>query len=101
MGSRPTTNSADRPEVCVCSELDIATGPALLAAVRRFADQPPAVPVTVDLGEVTFMDGTGLEALIAAHRAVDGALVLQDPAPQVQRLLDITRVRIFRLATGP
>lgn len=49
--------------------------------------------LTVDLGGVTFLDSTGLSALVYAHdRAQDEgvSLVVTDPQPQVRRLLDVT-----------
>jgi anti-anti-sigma factor len=49
--------------------------------------------LTIDLGGVTFLDSTGLSALVYAHnRAQDEgiSLVVTDPQPQVRRLLDVT-----------
>ena len=44
--------------------------------------------IVVDLGAVTFIDSTGLGALVAADMAVK--LVLRDPSPAVQRAMDVT-----------
>ena len=48
-------------------------------------------PVVLDLSAVTFMDSSGLRALLQWASSDDrGPVVIQDPSPQVRRLLEIT-----------
>jgi anti-sigma B factor antagonist len=71
-------------------ELDIATTPELvemLARLRHFGHA-----VTVDLAEVTFMDSTGLTALLDAHRQAEGngwSFSVRRPSPAVKRVFDL------------
>ena len=68
-------------------EIDSYTAPLL---AERLAD--PAVEV-VDLAAITFIDSTGLRALLQADRSKrdDGArFELRSPSAPVQRLLEIS-----------
>jgi anti-anti-sigma factor len=71
-------------------ELDLATSQDLLAAVRERPGKEE--PLTLDFSGVTFMDSSGLRALLeAAKDRGDGKLlVILDPSPQVRRVLDIS-----------
>ena len=57
--------------------------------------------IDVDLSQTTFIDSCGLGALIALHKtacAKQGALRLLRPQPQVQQILELTRMhRIFEI----
>jgi anti-sigma B factor antagonist len=71
-------------------ELDLATSQHLLAAIR---ERPAGdEPLTLDFAGITFMDSSGLRALLEAakDRGEDHLLVILDPSPQVQRVLDIS-----------
>jgi anti-anti-sigma factor len=71
-------------------ELDLATAKDLLVAIR---DRPGAeARLTLDFSGITFMDSSGLRALLEAARdREDGdLLVILDPSPQVRRVLDIS-----------
>ncbi|MFF9765240.1 STAS domain-containing protein [Streptomyces sp. NPDC053086] len=76
--------------VRVCGEIDRDSAPQLLEAV---APQDAAAHRTVlDLSGVTFMDSSGINALITAHRAAqsaDGWLRLAAPSVSVSRLIEI------------
>ena len=72
-------------------ELDAATAVELGEHVAA-ATSPE---VQVDLGGVTFLDSSGLAALLEAHRrlaAEHRRLVLLDRSPVVQRVLDLAGV---------
>lgn len=70
-------------------ELDLATADDLLTAIRRHAGRDHALDL--DFSQVTFMDSTGLRAILeAAAERQDGDLVIVDPTPQVRRVLDIS-----------
>src|SRR5688572_7368817 len=75
--------------VFVAGEIDAATA-------SRFAEQLTQFPgyrVIVDVSEVTFIDSSGLNALIAAHRTMDhhhGVMSIRGAQPGFLRLLEIT-----------
>jgi anti-anti-sigma factor len=51
--------------------LDLDTGSAVRDAIRRALDGGHLTSLTVDLGEVTFMDCAGLGTLIQGRRLAD------------------------------
>jgi anti-sigma B factor antagonist len=84
--------SGDVVVVRPAGELDLATAPALRAALEAAATLGLA-RVMVVLTDVTFLDSTGLGAIVHGWRfAADGgvSLTLSDPSPSVQRVLTIT-----------
>lgn len=60
--------------------------------------------IAMDFGDVTFIDSTGLAALVAAHHRLSPAheaIVLLDPIPAVRRVLDISGVgALFEIRPG-
>jgi anti-sigma B factor antagonist len=84
----------------VSGEVDLATAP-------RFLDQLIAVaaeahsPALVDLSAVTFLDSSGLTALVDARRSfedTDVSLVLVNPSPACRRVLEITGIdKLFEI----
>ena len=83
----------------VTGELDLSTADELREAV--LAAMAPAVgTIRIDLHGVTFMDSTGLGALIAARNAAGAhyTVVVQNPQPQVRRVFEITALdKVFNL----
>lgn len=76
---------ADRIVVRVVGELDMATALELRSALRPDSGRP----IVVDLAETTFMDSSGLNALVAAWHG--GTVVaLRDPSPIVLRAIEIS-----------
>ncbi|MFE7187565.1 STAS domain-containing protein [Streptomyces erythrochromogenes] len=77
-------------------EIDIDTAPALSRALTHaltYVATSRADRIVADCSRVTFCDSSGLNALIAARlQAVEaGATIhLANPAPQLQRLLQMT-----------
>jgi anti-anti-sigma factor len=71
-------------------ELDIASAPELSQALRDI--DAPANPVVLDFSEVSFMDSSGLRALLEAAESMDGSgpLVLLHPPSNVRRVLEIS-----------
>ena len=106
-GGRHLGLEVERPAHAVVvrarGELDIASGPRLVALAGESAEAE--VPVVLDLDEVTFVDSSGLRALIEAERAVKSRgtrLVLARPSAAVARLLDMTGLReAFAEAASP
>jgi anti-anti-sigma factor len=77
------------PVLRVAGELDLATAEQLRAHLRQVTGPQPVV---VDLAGVDFLDVTGLNVLLDAHRALraqGGRLVLRRPRPMVLRMLSL------------
>jgi anti-sigma B factor antagonist len=76
--------------IVVRGEIDLATAPAFRAALDEALDG--AGRVEVDLRDTSFMDSSGLAALLAAHRRLgpSQALVLRNPTREVRLALDIS-----------
>jgi anti-anti-sigma factor len=97
----------DDRRVCVraAGELDLATAEELSAQLKAVLTEPRHV--VLDLGEVTFMDSTGLAAIIGGlncARESGGQMEIARPLPaQPQRLLELTGVleRLTFTATPP
>ena len=77
--------------VAVGGELDAHTSPQLAAAL---AELPPGDhDIIIDVGQIEFMDSSGLRVVIDVHqRAADAGrrLVLRQPSASVQRLLEVS-----------
>ena len=79
--------------VVVRGEIDLATAPAFRAALDDAVNSSGRVEV--DLRDTTFMDSTGLAALLAVHTRLGQAhkgLVIHDPSPAVRLVLNISGV---------
>ncbi len=88
----------------VTGEIDIATAPELrceLEALSRGAHSP----VVVDLAGVTFLDSSGISALVAARQALAGSdvtLVLLEPSSPVRLVLEMSGVdALFEIRDAP
>jgi anti-anti-sigma factor len=69
-------------------ELDMATAGDLAEALRETGTDEP---VHLDFSGISFMDSSGLRVILeAAAERNGGGLVILHPAPQVQRVLDIS-----------
>ena len=73
-------------------ELDIATADDLSDVLRRAAADTERDPLELDFSGVSFMDSSGLRALLEAAglRNGNGSLVILNPSTQVRRVLDIS-----------
>ncbi|MFD5918742.1 STAS domain-containing protein [Kitasatospora sp. NPDC058201] len=88
------------PVLECAGDLDLGTVPLLDAALHRALASCPAPPLlVVDLAAVTFMDSSGLNALLRARLLAAGAgaeVRLVRPPRQVARLLEMTGAdRVF------
>jgi anti-anti-sigma factor len=76
----------------VRGDVDLSTSPELAETLTRAIDAGSSV--VLDLSEVTFIDSTGLNTLITAHKECEtngGALALSPNLPaQVSRVFEIT-----------
>ena len=70
-------------------ELDMATADDLS---QIFRDAPSNVPIVLDFSGVSFMDSSGLRALLegAGQPTGCGPVVIVNPTAQVRRVLDIS-----------
>ena len=83
--------AAGRALVALVGELDLATAPAISRTVRHLLAAGHR-HIVVDLGAVTFMDGTTVGVLVAAHREVttSGGCLELTVHPLSARLLRLT-----------
>jgi len=82
----------DAVHVQVTGELDIATSPRLVEAIRGVQDSTASCAV-VDLEHVGFMDSEGLRALLSAQRMSDAdgfRIALVRASPAVRDVLELT-----------
>ena len=86
--------AGERAVVRLSGELDLASAPLLERELERAGLEE--VPMLVfDLDGLEFLDSTGLQVLLSTHRRVTERgqqFAITRGSPQVQRLLDITRV---------
>ena len=85
----------DTVVVTPSGEIDRDTAAEFRAALEQAVAQAGRGPVAVELSRVTFMDSSGVGALLAAHRLADSAgatLRARNPTPTVRTVLDVTNV---------
>lgn len=88
------SRTAAETVVTVSGELDMATAPELRDAIAEVLAASPA-RVVVAAHQLTFIDSTGLSALLLAERrcrAQGGRLVLRQPTDVVRRLVSLAGV---------
>ncbi|MGN9911732.1 STAS domain-containing protein [Phytohabitans sp. LJ34] len=98
-----TYPSAVTARVAVVGEVDLATTPMLRERLLRLLrDRSPDL-LDVDLAGVTFLDCTGLAALVAVRDAAIQAghqMRVSHPQPIVRRVLEVTGLlAVFTAAT--
>lgn len=87
-------NAGDATLVSVVGELDIATADRLSKALAE-VQVGSGGRLVVDLGEVEFMDSTGLRLLIGANRRAgesDYAFVVVTGASPAKRVFELTKM---------
>jgi anti-sigma B factor antagonist len=92
MELRITVQHDDRALIQLGGEVDMATSPQLRAVLGELIDRG-FHQLTIDLGQVGFLDCTGIGVLVNALRRVeqhDGCLNLVRPTPVVRRVLTLT-----------
>ena len=83
-----------------CGEIDMAVADRLHQAITAHLANG-AVRVVVDLGDVTFLDSSGIRALLSAYRFATEhkrSLTVENPLPMVRTVLEI--VGVVSLLTG-
>jgi anti-sigma B factor antagonist len=76
-------------------ELDLATVPILMESLEASEREDESV-VALDLTELSFLDASGLKAILNAHRRAirrgEPGLVLLNPSHDIRRLLELTAI---------
>ena len=83
------TAGDDGMRLIAAGEVDRASAPALHTALERAIASTDG-PVLVDLGAVSFMDSSGVNALVVAREAAGSRLRLGATHHAVRRVLEIT-----------
>ena len=90
-----TVPQPEEPHVVVLEgEIDLLTATTISDPIKRLATSGPST-IVLDFERVTFIDSTGLGALLAADRSLRASgrcLVLRAVAPRVLRLLQVTQL---------
>jgi anti-anti-sigma factor len=84
----------DEPVVVVRGEIDLRSAGSFGHAIDAVLARSPK-RLVVHLGEITFMDSSGVQVLLRAHAALGRlpeATVLQSPAAAVRRVLELAGV---------
>jgi anti-sigma B factor antagonist len=73
-------------------ELDMATADDLSQILREASTEHEGGPIVLDFSGVSFMDSSGLRALLEAAGLLNGngSMVILNPPAQVRRVLDIS-----------
>jgi anti-anti-sigma factor len=85
----------DRAVVVVTGALDIATAAELVSLAAAAVAEPQVTRLDVDLAMVTFVDSTGLAALVKINNAASAAgkaLVLVKPRRQARQVIRLTQL---------
>jgi len=95
MTSDPELFSLDRTTrgatevVTLAGELDMAHAPTVAETLDALADVDR--PVIVDLSELTFIDSSGIHAILRP-RPQNGVVMLVCPPGNIQRVLSVTKI---------
>jgi anti-anti-sigma factor len=79
------------PVIFLSGEIDASTAGRLAGCFRAVADAG-AEKVTIGFGEVTFMDSSGLNAVLELRRRLDATaqVHLRECSPKVRQMCEIT-----------
>jgi anti-anti-sigma factor len=89
------TNSS-APHLILSGEVDLSVAPSLRESGLEMATLVAPGRLEIDLGEVTFIDSSGLGALISLRNTAKrcgAGLVLLRVTPTVERFLELAGVR--------
>ncbi|MEY2471942.1 MAG: anti-sigma factor antagonist [Actinomycetota bacterium] len=74
----------------IAGEIDVATAPTLRTAIGAAIAVADRLPILLDMSEVSFIDSSGVSALVMSQRRSPGAVRIVTPSRAVTRILDIT-----------
>lgn len=93
-------NTTSPTTVALTGEIDLTSSRRLREVLLSIANSGEH-RVVVDMSNVTFMDSTGLSALVAARKrfgAMDGQMTIRSPSRGVRRVLEVTGLsRVFTI----
>ncbi|HEV7203521.1 MAG TPA: STAS domain-containing protein [Jatrophihabitans sp.] len=90
------SRTGDTIVVAVGGEVDMLTAPVVEKAAAAAVLEPDAVRVVVDMTSVSFLDSTGLGALVRVRELAESNrtdLVLRDLSPEILRLFELVGLR--------
>lgn len=100
-----TAREDDTTVLFISGELDMATVPRLRELARAELERPGCRTLVFDVGELEFLDSTGLGCWVELHnRATSGdrQLIIRSASPVVARILEIGGLnRLFSQASDP
>lgn len=100
----PTLDPTQRRELILGGEIDLHTAPDLERDGHAALAEPEVHALAVDLSAVTFIDSTGIGALVRLRLAAEGVgkqLLLVRPSSQVQRVLQVCALHdVFRIESA-
>ncbi|HWJ60905.1 MAG TPA: STAS domain-containing protein [Acidimicrobiales bacterium] len=85
--------SGPQTTLTLAGEVDPGTAPELQDRLAQLAGDAAISSVVIDLGQITFLDSSGVRAVIAGSEALrsGGAeLILRGANPNVRRVLEVT-----------
>jgi anti-sigma B factor antagonist len=85
-------SGAEQVRVEVSGEVDMAVAPQLLDAILCAALSRQRQNIVIDLARCTFIDSSGLAALVEAHRrlvAESCHLVITDASPMITKTIEL------------
>jgi anti-anti-sigma factor len=92
VSSRPLSAPSTWMVLAMAGEVDLATAPRLRLLLQD-ADDETSRDVVLDLCDVTYMDCSGLPALLEARDRLGARFWLRGLPPPVTRLLELTGLR--------
>jgi anti-anti-sigma factor len=93
LGAEPAIQDKQAIRLAVAGEIDIMTAGSLRDTLIHVLHKYRPIHVGVDLAEVTFMDASGISALLKfaiAARQMDCAIAVTNPRSNVYKVLEIT-----------
>jgi anti-sigma B factor antagonist len=91
--ARFEVRSGNEPGVVASGELDVATVPELKVALTDLIDRHPGGAIWVDMGQVSFIDSSGLGVLVGAlkrARQREGSVVVRNLSGAPRKVFEIT-----------
>jgi anti-sigma B factor antagonist len=88
------THDGPAARLALRGELDMLSAPLLARELEAVSRRHPS-RIVLDLADLTFMDVSGLRAILDAARSArrdGGALVVANPMPHIVRLLELTAI---------
>lgn len=92
IGIEASTDATGRAVLRISGAIDVQSRDAMLTAGRS-ALESDAPSLVLDMADVSFMDSTGIGALVELSndaQDADAAFAIRDPSPRVVRILAMT-----------